>query len=98
MSVTMGIPFRPRQRRCGLALSQVATWLGDLGYWNGGDRRGYPAGSWRKGMRGVVFVGERELEIREFPDLTPGPGEVIVAIKASGMCGSDLHSYREPKS
>jgi hypothetical protein len=49
-------------------------------------------------MRGVVFVGERELEIREFPDLTPGPGEVIVAIKASGMCGSDLHSYREPKS
>jgi threonine dehydrogenase-like Zn-dependent dehydrogenase len=49
-------------------------------------------------MRGVVFVGERELEIREFPDPTPGPGEVIVAIKASGMCGSDLHSYREPKS
>ena len=49
-------------------------------------------------MRGVVFVGERELEIRELPDPTPGPGEVIVAIKASGMCGSDLHSYREPKS
>jgi threonine dehydrogenase-like Zn-dependent dehydrogenase len=23
---------------------------------------------------------------------------VIVAIKASGMCGSDLHSYREAKS
>ena len=49
-------------------------------------------------MRGVVFVGERELEIREFPDPTPGPGEVIVQIKASGVCGSDLHSYREPKS
>jgi threonine dehydrogenase-like Zn-dependent dehydrogenase len=49
-------------------------------------------------MRGVVFVGERELEIRDFPDPTPEPGEVIVAIKASGMCGSDLHSYREPKS
>ena len=49
-------------------------------------------------MRGVVFVGERELEIREFPDPTPGPGEVIVKIKASGMCGSDLHSYRQPKS
>src|SRR5215813_6759964 len=45
-------------------------------------------------MRGVVFLGERELELREFPDPTPGPGEVVLAIKASGMCGSDLHPYR----
>src|SRR5262250_1377557 len=45
-------------------------------------------------MRGVVFLGERKLELREFPDPTPGPGEVVVAMKASGMCGSDLHPYR----
>ena len=45
-------------------------------------------------MRGVVFLGDRKLELREFPDPTPGPGEVLVAIKASGMCGSDLHPYR----
>ena len=45
-------------------------------------------------MKGVVFLGERELEIREFPDPTPGPGEVVIAMKASGMCGSDLHPYR----
>jgi threonine dehydrogenase-like Zn-dependent dehydrogenase len=45
-------------------------------------------------MRGVVFLGERKLELREFPDPTPGPGEVVIAIKASGMCGSDLHPYR----
>ena len=45
-------------------------------------------------MRGVVFLGERELELREFPDPTPGPGEVVLAMKASGMCGSDLHPYR----
>ena len=45
-------------------------------------------------MRGVVFLGERKLEIQEFPDPTPGPGEVVLAIKASGMCGSDLHPYR----
>ena len=45
-------------------------------------------------MRGVVFLGERELELREFPDPTPGPGEVVLAMKASGMCGSDLHAYR----
>src|SRR3989449_4809464 len=45
-------------------------------------------------MRGVVFLGNRKLELREFPDPTPGPGDVVVAMKASGMCGSDLHPYR----
>jgi len=45
-------------------------------------------------VRGVVFLGHRKLELREFPDPTPGPGEVVLAIRASGMCGSDLHPYR----
>jgi threonine dehydrogenase-like Zn-dependent dehydrogenase len=45
-------------------------------------------------MRGIVFLGDRKLELREFPDPEPGPGEVVLAIKASGMCGSDLHPYR----
>ena len=48
-------------------------------------------------MRGVVFHGERDLEIMTFPDPTPGPGEVVLEMKASGMCGSDLHQYRRPK-
>ena len=45
-------------------------------------------------MRGVVFLGNRMLEFRDFPDPAPGPGEAVIAIKASGMCGSDLHPYR----
>lgn len=45
-------------------------------------------------MRGVYFLGERKLEIRDTPDPTPGPGEAIIEIKASGMCGSDLKVYR----
>jgi threonine dehydrogenase-like Zn-dependent dehydrogenase len=49
-------------------------------------------------MRGVVFTGERQIEMMEFPDPTPGSGEVVVEMKASGMCGSDLHQYRRPKS
>jgi threonine dehydrogenase-like Zn-dependent dehydrogenase len=49
-------------------------------------------------MHGVVFTGGRELELMQFQDPTPGPGEVIVEMKASGMCGSDLHQYRRPKS
>lgn len=48
-------------------------------------------------MRGVVFLGDRELALEAFPDPTPGPGEVIIEMKASGMCGSDLHTYRAPK-
>jgi 2-desacetyl-2-hydroxyethyl bacteriochlorophyllide A dehydrogenase len=45
-------------------------------------------------MRAVVFLGDRQLELQEFPDPTPGPGEVVIAMKASGMCGSDLKFYR----
>lgn len=45
-------------------------------------------------MRGVTFLGGRKLELAEFPDPAPGPRDVVVAIKASGMCGSDLKPYR----
>jgi len=45
-------------------------------------------------MKAVVFPGDRKLEFLEFPDPTPGPGEVVLEIKASGMCGSDLKYYR----
>ena len=45
-------------------------------------------------MKGIVFLGDRNLELQDFDDPTPGPGEVVLEIKASGMCGSDLHFYR----
>ena len=48
-------------------------------------------------MRGVVFTGDRELDLRNFPDPEPGPGEVVIEMKASGMCGSDLKLYRRSK-
>ena len=47
-------------------------------------------------MKGVVFIGERKTELREFPDPQPGPRGVILEIKAYGMCGTDLKGYREP--
>jgi len=50
-------------------------------------------------MKGVVLLGDRKLEIRDYADPTPGPGEVLIAMKASGICGSDLvHHYRRPHS
>lgn len=48
-------------------------------------------------MKGLTFPGDREVALTEFPDPTPGMGEVVVEIKASGMCGSDLHGYRRSK-
>jgi threonine dehydrogenase-like Zn-dependent dehydrogenase len=47
-------------------------------------------------MRGAVFLGNKKIEIRNFPDPTPGPGEVVIRMRASGMCGSDLKFYRSP--
>ncbi|MCK8783604.1 zinc-binding dehydrogenase [Roseomonas sp. NAR14] len=48
-------------------------------------------------MKGVVFLGDREVALMDFPDPTPGPGEVVLEMKASGMCGSDLKQYRRAK-
>jgi threonine dehydrogenase-like Zn-dependent dehydrogenase len=45
-------------------------------------------------MYGVSFLGGRKLQVGEFPDPAPGPHDVVVEIKASGMCGSDLKFYR----
>lgn len=47
-------------------------------------------------MKGVVFTGNKTLQLMSFDDPTPGAGEVVVRMKASGMCGSDLHFYRAP--
>lgn len=43
-------------------------------------------------MRGAVLLGDRQVEIREFDDPTPGINQVIVRTKASGLCGSELHA------
>ncbi len=49
-------------------------------------------------MRGIVFHGERQVELVEFPDPVPGPDDVIIQVQASGMCGTDLHKYRGPRA
>ncbi len=41
------------------------------------------------------LVGPRAFEIREAPSADPGPGEIQVAVKAIGICGSDLHNFSE---
>jgi threonine dehydrogenase-like Zn-dependent dehydrogenase len=48
-------------------------------------------------MQGLVFTGNRRVALREFADPVPGAGEVVVAMRASGICGSDLNLYRRPQ-
>ncbi|WP_329411102.1 Zn-dependent alcohol dehydrogenase [Streptomyces sp. NBC_00704] len=41
-------------------------------------------------MRGVVFDGERAEVVDDLEVRAPGPGEVLVAVAAAGLCHSDL--------
>jgi L-iditol 2-dehydrogenase len=45
-------------------------------------------------MRGVFYTAPNTLEIREVAIPTPGPGELLVKIKAATTCGTDLKTYR----
>ncbi len=45
-------------------------------------------------MKAVVIHKAKDLRIEERDTLQPGPGQVGVAIKRGGICGSDLHYYK----
>ena len=44
-------------------------------------------------MKAAVLEGERQLSYREVTDPVPGNGEVLLEVRASAVCGSDLHRY-----
>jgi threonine dehydrogenase-like Zn-dependent dehydrogenase len=47
-------------------------------------------------MRGVLLPGNRQVEFGEFAVPEPGYGQVLVKMKASSICGSDIRAiYRE---
>jgi threonine dehydrogenase-like Zn-dependent dehydrogenase len=47
-------------------------------------------------MRGAVLPGNSTVELREYPVPQPGPGQVLLKMKASTICGSDIRAiYRE---
>ena len=46
-------------------------------------------------MRVSRLHGIRDLRLEELPAPTPGPGEVLLRVKAVGVCGSDVHYYLE---
>ncbi len=44
-------------------------------------------------MRAVVFPRIGEMQITQVPTPSPGPGEVLVRVEASGLCGTDKHIF-----
>src|ERR1700755_3634091 len=44
-------------------------------------------------MRALVFHGPREMPVKNRPEPEPGPDDTLLAIIATGICGSDLHGY-----
>ncbi|HBP37473.1 MAG TPA: galactitol-1-phosphate 5-dehydrogenase [Clostridiales bacterium] len=44
-------------------------------------------------MKALVYQGPFHLEIEERKKPVPKPGEVLIEVKACGICGSDIHGY-----
>ena len=45
-------------------------------------------------MKAGVVYGPRNIKVEEVDMPSPGPGEVLLEVKAAGICGSDLHYHR----
>lgn len=41
-------------------------------------------------MKAAVVVGERDVRVQELPTPTPRPGEALVRVRLTGVCGSDI--------
>src|SRR3954452_5849956 len=44
-------------------------------------------------MRAAVLEGERQLAYREVADPVAGDDEVLLEVRATAVCGSDVHRY-----
>ncbi len=45
-------------------------------------------------MRALVFTAPGEMELQEVAEPRPEPGEIVVEVRAAGICGSELHGFR----
>ena len=44
-------------------------------------------------MQALVYTGTNKIDFREEKDPITKPGETLVKVKASGICGSDMHAF-----
>jgi len=45
-------------------------------------------------MKALVYTGPHRLELLDLPQPSPKPGEVLLRVRAVGVCGSDLDGFR----
>ena len=46
-------------------------------------------------MKAAFLVGKRKLDIQSVDDPKPNTGDIVVTVKACGVCGSDLRRWKE---
>jgi 2-desacetyl-2-hydroxyethyl bacteriochlorophyllide A dehydrogenase len=46
-------------------------------------------------MRAAVFYGAKDFRVEELEKPKIGPTDVLIRVRACGICGSDLHAYKE---
>ena len=44
-------------------------------------------------MQALVYTGTNKIDFRQEKDPIAKPGETLIKVKASGICGSDMHAY-----
>jgi threonine dehydrogenase-like Zn-dependent dehydrogenase len=44
-------------------------------------------------MKAFLLHGAKDLRSVDLPKPVPGPGEVLLAMRRAGICGSDIHSF-----
>ncbi len=47
-------------------------------------------------MKALVFTAPGTVELLDVPEPDPAPGDVLVQVRAAGICGSELHGARRP--
>ena len=44
-------------------------------------------------MRAAIYKGEQVLQVEDIPDPIPGPGQVVMKVRYSAICGTDVHAF-----
>jgi len=64
-------------------------------------RPDYALSDWEKAtgkaVTGSAIWRHPTLKVQEWPDPQPGPRDVVIAVQACGVCGSDMHFYETDK-
>ena len=44
-------------------------------------------------MKALVYTNSKTMEFQDVDDPSPAVGEALIRVKASGICGSDMHAW-----